>query len=348
MDMDIYIYTLPLRRAAVGIKSQPSSPERKYKHGLDILRRLPTSPPFTERDLGEQTGKVFIITGAASGVGFELARILYSKHGSVYIAARSSARADEAIAKLRLALPGSQGRLMPLVIDIADLGTMKAAVQQFLRQESRLDVLVHNAGVMEPPVGSTTKLGHDLEIGTHCLGPFVLTTLLQDVLKRTAATMPAHPYTVRVLWIASLLSMGAPPGVMVFDDAGGPKAIRKVFPNYMQSKVGSAWLASEFAARFEQDGIMSVAVHPGLMRTELQKTMPLPGRVIMSLLFKPAVYGAYTELYAAFSPGLTVDEIRGGYVIAWGRIEPVPKNIADVQKAAIFWRYCERETSAYV
>lgn len=142
--------------------------------------------------------------------------------------------------------------------------------------------------------------GHDLEIGTHCLGPFVLTTLLQDVLKRTAATMPARPHSVRVLWIASLLSLGPPPGGMVFDEGGGPKAIPKVFPNYMQSKVGSAWLASEFAARLERDGVMSVvsrliltsisgvgtnnngkAVHPGLMRTELQKTMPLPGRVIM-------------------------------------------------------------------
>ena len=67
-----------------------------------------------------------------------------------------------------------------------------------------------------------------------------------------------------------------------------------------------------------------------------------------SLLFKPTVYGAYTELYAAFSPELTREKIRGGYVIAWGRIEPVPKDIADVQKTAKFWRYCERETSAYI
>lgn len=84
--------------------------------------------------------------------------MLYSKHGSVYIAARSSKRADEAVTKLRLALPASQGRLVPLVVDIADLGTVKGAVELFLGQESRLDVLVHNAGVMEPPVGSTTKL----------------------------------------------------------------------------------------------------------------------------------------------------------------------------------------------
>ncbi|TVY24853.1 putative oxidoreductase [Lachnellula hyalina] len=286
---------------------------------------FPPAPSFTEQDLGDQTGKVFIITGSASGAGFELA-VCY--------------------------IPGTKGRLVPLVIDVADLGTIKAAVEQFLAQENRLDVLVHNAGVMEPPVGSRTRLGHDLEIGTHCLGPFVLTHLLLDVLKRTAAAaitpIPAPSNSVRILWIASYLSLGQPPGGMVFNDAGGPKAIPKVFPNYMQSKVGSAWLASEFATRLAQDGIMSVSVHPGLMRTELQKTMPLLGRMMMSLLFKPAVYGAYTELYAAFSPELTRENIRGGYVIAWGRIEPLPKDIANVQKTAKFWRYCERETSAYI
>jgi retinol dehydrogenase-12 len=102
--------------------------------------------------------QVFIITGAASGVGFELAKILYLRNGAVYIAARSSKRADDAIKRIQIDLPVSKGRLIPLVIDLADLATIKPAVEQFLKQESRLDVLVHNAGVMEPPIGSKTKL----------------------------------------------------------------------------------------------------------------------------------------------------------------------------------------------
>ena len=83
-------------------------------------------------------------------------------------------------------------------------------------------------------------------------------------MQRTAATMPSEPYSVRVLWIATYLSMGAPPGGMVFDDKGAPQAIPKVFPNYMQSKVGNAWLASDFATRLAQDKIMSVVSHPSL------------------------------------------------------------------------------------
>ncbi|KAG0645886.1 Short-chain dehydrogenase reductase [Hyphodiscus hymeniophilus] len=275
---------------------------------------------------------VFIVTGAASGVGFEFARILYLKSATVYIAARSIGRADGAIKKLEALLPGSTGRLVPLAIDLADLTSIKPAVERFLSRESRLDGLIHNAGVMEPPVGSKNKHGHDLEIGTHCLGPFVLTNLLKDTLAATAKTTPA--FSVRVIWVASLLSLGPPPGGMVFNDKGGPEPITKVFPNYMQSKVGETWLACDFAAHLEQHKVMSVSV-----------------------IFKPAVYGAYTELYATFSPKVKPENTEGKYVMAWGRLEPLPKDVTDglrsVQaggsgKAAMFWEYCERETAAYL
>jgi retinol dehydrogenase 12 len=119
---------------------------------------FPPCPPFTEKDLGDQSGKVFIITGAASGVGYELAKLLYAKGGAVYIAARSAKRATDAIEKLKAQVPESSGRLVAMVLDLADLTTIKPAVEAFLKQESRLDTLVHNAGVMMPPPKSKTKL----------------------------------------------------------------------------------------------------------------------------------------------------------------------------------------------
>ncbi len=125
---------------------------------------FPPAPQFTSKDLSSLPGKVYIITGAASGIGFELAKILYSKGGTVYIAARSITRCNGAIEKIKGGAAQqtegeeTNGRLEAMVVDLADLATVKGAVETFLSKETRLDVLVHNAGVMTPPAGSKAKL----------------------------------------------------------------------------------------------------------------------------------------------------------------------------------------------
>ena len=96
------------------------------------------------------------MTGAASGVGLELAKILYSRNATVYVAARSSIRVDTGIRAIQAAHPSSTGRLESFVIALADLETVKPAVTGFL-EEKKLQVLVHNAGVIMPPAGSRIK-----------------------------------------------------------------------------------------------------------------------------------------------------------------------------------------------
>jgi NAD(P)-dependent dehydrogenase (short-subunit alcohol dehydrogenase family) len=127
---------------------------------------FPPAPAFTDRNLPSQKGRVIIVTGAASGVGFDLAKILYLAGGTVYIAARSTSRCEGAISKILEQTDQianrkdgkGKGKLGSLVVDLADLGTVKAGVESFLEKEERLDVLVHNAGVMCPPLGSKDKL----------------------------------------------------------------------------------------------------------------------------------------------------------------------------------------------
>jgi NAD(P)-dependent dehydrogenase (short-subunit alcohol dehydrogenase family) len=92
-------------------------------------------------------------------------------------------------------------------------------------------------------------------MGTHCLGPFVLTNLLQDVMRHTAKLESSKPCSVRILFVTSLLQLGAPAGGIQFDQQGTPKVL-KAFPNYMESKVGSAWLAYEYSKRLDKDGIL--------------------------------------------------------------------------------------------
>lgn len=94
-------------------------------------------------------------------------------------------------------------------------------------------------------------------MSTNCLGPYLLSLLLEPILTRTAAALP--PFTVRIIWVATMLQAGgAPPEGMVFDKTGTPKILQGGMNNYFQSKVGVTWLASDFAKRLGKQGILSV------------------------------------------------------------------------------------------
>ena len=131
-----------------------------------LSQMIPPAPTFLPKDIPSLVGKVYIVTGAASGVGFELAKILYNAGGSVYVGARSTARCSDAIEKIRSSSAAekqagdgkTEGQLGSIVIDLADLSTVKGASEQFLQREGRLDGLIHNAGVMMPPAGSKDVL----------------------------------------------------------------------------------------------------------------------------------------------------------------------------------------------
>jgi len=108
---------------------------------------------------------------------------------------------------------------------------------------------------MNPPLGSTGAQGHEVQMATHSLGPFLLTALLSDRLAETArGGAPA-----RVVWVTSMISVGAPKGGIVWDEAtNGPKVGKDTMENYMQSKIGSLFLAHEYAKRVAGQGIVSV------------------------------------------------------------------------------------------
>ncbi|KAI9872126.1 MAG: hypothetical protein M1830_002045, partial [Pleopsidium flavum] len=237
------------------------------------------APPLTEQNVPDLTGKVFIVTGANSGCGFELAKLTYQKNGSVYVAGRSPERCGSAIEKIKTEFSTSSGTLVFLKLDLGDLTTIKKSAEEFLGKEQRLDVLWNNAGVMVPPKGSVTAQGHELQIGTNCLGHFLFTQLLYPTLKRTAATSPAN--TVRVAWAGSLaIDVSTPNGGVDFDEKGDIKYTGQQ-SQYGVSKAGNLFLASEFGKRTQGEGIVSVAFNPGNLKSELQKHMPAYQRVFL-------------------------------------------------------------------
>jgi len=121
-------------------------------------------------------------------------------------------------------------------------------------------------------------------MGTNCLAPFLLTALLEPILRRTAVAeaVTEKPFkAVRVLFVSSFVDGVKANGGVILDENGVPTDTLKGMDRYMQTKCGDVFLGTEFAKRLGKDGILSMSLHPGLMRTELQRNMPVIARVTM-------------------------------------------------------------------
>lgn len=224
--------------------------------GNQFSQAFPPTPKFTETTLSDLKGKVYIVTGASAGVGKELARLLYSKNATVYLAARSEPNTTKAISWIKETHPGSTGTLKYMHVDLSDLASIKPAVTSFLAAEQRLDVLFNNAGVMVPPQGSTTAQGYELQLGTNCVGPFLLTKLLLPLLTATAAKEATG--AVRVIWVSSsAATLLAPKGGLDLNNLGYEKDQSKGV-KYAQSKAGNVLHALEMARRVEGTGVRSI------------------------------------------------------------------------------------------
>lgn len=142
------------------------------------------------------------MTGATSGVGKELARLFYSKNAKVYIAARHE---GDTIKFIKQAEPGSTGTLIFLDLDLGDLRSVKASAERFLAAETKLNVLFNNAGYMaldDKNIEKTVQ-GYKIQLGIHCLGPFLFTKLLTPLLIATAADKGTLTNEVRVVFVSS-------------------------------------------------------------------------------------------------------------------------------------------------
>jgi NAD(P)-dependent dehydrogenase (short-subunit alcohol dehydrogenase family) len=245
---------------------------------------------------------------------------LYQKNGTVYIAARSLSKIERAIKTLREGYPKSTGRLEYVIVDLADLTTIRPAADEFLKRETRLHVLFQNAGVMNTPKEAQTKQGHELQMGTNAIAPHLLAHYLEDILVRTAQDEKTlgRPVSVRIVWLASMVTVGTPKGGVVFGTDGKPKLLGMSMDNYMQSKSGNIYLAHEWAGRLGDSGVVSVVslghwsyhwlsrrlliigreqvVNPGMVRTELQRH----NTFMSAMMVRTSAYLGQLDLYAGY------------------------------------------------
>ena len=308
---------------------------------------IPT-PTLTEANLPSQAGRVFIVTDGYFFIGKELAKILYHRNGTVYIAGRLRSGAEAAIAEIKSAYPSSDGRLEFLQLNLSDLSTIKASAEDFMRKEARLDVLTNHAGMLMIPNGDPkTAQGHELQMGNNCLGPYLFTHYLTPLLQKTAALSPKG--SVRVTWSANIWTEFSPTGGVVFSEDGAPKVHGIRLDDYAQSKAANVLLSRQYQTLHSADSIVSNAFNLGSCAgPERQTDLTWYSRFFTYMTSYQPVFGAYTMLYAGWSEEAGKGENWGKYVAPWGRIVEVRSDIGAQGEAGKLWEWCKKETKEYV
>ncbi|CAI7642617.1 unnamed protein product [Penicillium crustosum] len=344
------------------------------------------APTVTENNCPDQAGRVHLVTGGYGGVGFELCKILYQHNATLYLAGRSNSKAQTAIQSLRRLYPKSRGRAEFLELDLSDLPTLKRAVAQFLSKEDKLHVLTLNAGVrnahplrpkpllsgacisllismvinhqvMNTPKGTQTAQGHEMQIGTNCLGSHLLYLLLRPILLATAQNVP--PGSVRVTWAGSIaIDVGShKPGGMKFSPTDSTTPDTSIHPQnlYAASKAGNLFLAAVNGRRDARASVLHLCWNPGNLRTDLIRHNSKLQNLMLEMVMNPPVMGAYTELFAAVGE-ISMAE-TGSYIAPWGRKLSVrpdveagcrPEIEGGLGSADKFVAWCDRLVAEYV
>jgi retinol dehydrogenase-12 len=160
---------------------------------------------------------------------------------------------------------------------------------------------------MNPPQGSKTAQGYELQLGTNCVGTFMFTKLLTPLLISTAKI--SSPSSVRVVWVSSSAAEGLSPKGGVDMQNLDYKVEKLGMTKYGTSKAGNYLHATEFAKRYREEGIVSIPLNPGNLDSELYRSQGGVVRwVLRTLVLYPPIYGAYTLLFAGLSEEVTLEK----------------------------------------
>lgn len=263
------------------------------------------SEQWTTENIPDLTGKVIIITGGNSGIGYEAAKEFARKGAQIILASRNKNKAKAALSRIQTEIPGSRAEIYQL--DLADLKSIKQFTDTFKKKYNRLDVLLNNAGIMMVPYGKT-KDGFELQLGTNHLGHFALTGTLIDLLLNTPGA--------RVVNVSSNAHYF---GEMDFSNLmyenGEGYSAQKV---YGRSKLANLLFTYELQRRFNAVGVdaIALAAHPGISNTNLAAHIFKRWRLkilqpLMGLMLQSAAMGALPSIRAAVDSSVSGGQYFG-------------------------------------
>ncbi|ETI29083.1 hypothetical protein G647_01536 [Cladophialophora carrionii CBS 160.54] len=293
-----------------------------------------------DKDIADLTGKVILVTGGNTGIGKETVLQL-AKHRprKLFLAARTQSKAEEAIADIRSAIAPKTVDIEYLPLDLSSLASVKAAAERVKERDSRLDLLILNAGIMAVPPGKTNE-DFEIQLGTNHVGHALLTKLLLPTLEKTAAEQNPD---VRIVVVASNGYTFAPN----IDTILSTEKLCETGPwtRYGASKAANILFAAELALRYPS--LTSVSLHPGTIQTDLylpNKRNSFVLRCFLSifgpLLFQPPQFGALTQLYLA--SGAKKDQLKnGGFYTPVGVLDKNNKWANEKTGAKALWEWTE-------
>lgn len=299
---------------------------------------------WTADAMSDLTGKVAVVTGANSGLGYETALALARKGATVVVASRDAAKGQVAVKQIQTA--DASAKVLFMQLDLANLDAIRRFAEAFAQQFTTLDLLINNAGVMHLPYRETAN-GFEMQFGTNHLGHFALTGRLLPLVLRTPQA--------RVVTVSSGLHRS---GHIQFDDLNG-KAKYNEFRAYSQSKLANLLFTYELQRKFHAHGsdAMATAAHPGYSATNLQfGAARMTGSILRErmmqvangVLAQSAAMGALPTLFAATSPSLHGGEYigPGGFQEMRGYPVVVKSNAEsyDEQVARRLWAVSEELT----
>ncbi len=250
---------------------------------------------WTPERLSSLAGKTYAITGGNSGLGLEAAKILTSKGARVVITSRSEAKAQGAIAEIEENHSGAD--VGHVLLDLADPESVAAAAAAIIEACPKLDAIINNAGVMQPPLRRTEE-GFELQMATNHIGHFRLNAALIEHLELSGGR------------VVSVSSVAHKFGAIDFDDLMSEKSYDAT-ARYSQSKLANIMYAFELQRRLKARGssVSAIACHPGYAATNLQSTgVGMEGgsgffkalyKVTNAVMAQSAERGAYPLVLAA-------------------------------------------------
>ncbi|KAJ4493681.1 NAD(P)-binding protein [Lentinula edodes] len=306
--------------------------------GTILSQLFPPKPRWSVDKIPDLTGKVAIVTGGNVGIGKATCKHLLLKGCTVWLAARSKAKAEEAIAELK---EETGQEALFLALDLNDLRAVKESAENFKSQSTALHILICNAGVMVPPIEQLTSQGYDLQFGVNALGHFLLIQHLLPFLKTSSSSVSE----TRIVWVSSSVQyyFRGPP--VNYDNLTDTPSRKRLGTQqlYCQSKFITVMLGYHLAKVLAEDtssNVICIVLDPGNIKTDLQRyhSPSLLRSIMNSVILYPVSKGVLSQLYAATDPAAA--QYNGKYLRPWARLgEPhsMTKDEAEQQK---MWDYC--------